>query len=154
VSDALRITGLTDTSPGAANWTYGYDPLDRLTSGTSPSITRSWTYDANGNRQTEGGTAASTYSISPASNRITGITGALARTYAYDAAGNTTGYSTVTATYNTPGVYRRWPLARPRKPRSTTPSASGSRSAAALAPSSIPTTKRATCSASMTAPAR
>ncbi len=58
------------------------------------------TRDANGNRLTEGGTAASTYTVSPSSNRITGITGALARTYAFDAAGNTTGYSTVSATYN------------------------------------------------------
>jgi YD repeat-containing protein len=99
--DAFRITGLTDTSPGASNWTYRYDPLDRLTSGTSPSVTRGWTYDANGNRLTETGTTASTYSISPSSNRITG---ALARTYAYDAAGNTTGYSTITAaTYNSAG---------------------------------------------------
>ena len=101
--DAFRITGLTDTNPGAANWTYGYDPLDRLASGTSASIARGWTYDANGNRLTETGSAPSTYSISPTSNRITGITGALARTYAYDAAGNTTGYSTVTASYNNAG---------------------------------------------------
>jgi YD repeat-containing protein len=101
--DAFRINGITDTSTGAANWSYGYDTLDRLTSGTSPSITRGWTYDANGNRQTETGTAASAYAISPSSNRITGITGALARTYAYDAAGNTTGYSTVSATYNNAG---------------------------------------------------
>jgi len=101
--DAFRITGLTDTSPGAANWTYGYDNLDRLTSGTSPTVARGWTYDADGNRLTETGTASSTYSVSPTSNRIAGITGALARTYAYDAAGNTTGYSTVTASYNDAG---------------------------------------------------
>jgi RHS repeat-associated protein len=101
--DAFRITGLTDSSPGAANWTYGYDSLDRLTSGASPTVTRGWSYDANGNRQTETGTSPSTYTVSPSSNRIAGITGALARTYAYDAAGNTTGYSTVTASYNNAG---------------------------------------------------
>ena len=101
--DAFRITSLTDTSPGASHWTYGYDSLDRLTSGTSPSVTRGWTYDANGNRLTETGSAPSTYTVSPSSNRISGITGALARTYAYDAAGNTTGYSTVTASYNNAG---------------------------------------------------
>jgi RHS repeat-associated protein len=101
--DAFRITGITDTSSGSANWTYGYDALDRITSGTSPSITRGWTYDANGNRLTESGTAASTYSISPTNNRIAGITGALARTYGYDAAGNTTSYATATATYNNAG---------------------------------------------------
>ena len=101
--NAFRITGIADTSPGAVNWTYGYDALDRITGGTSPSTTRGWTYDANGNRLTESGTAASAYTVAPASNQITSITGALARTYAYDAAGNTTGYSTVSATYNNAG---------------------------------------------------
>jgi RHS repeat-associated protein len=101
--NAFRITGITDTSAGSANWTYGYDALDRITSGTSPSITRGWTYDANGNRLTEGGTAPSSYSISPTSNQISSISGALARTYGYDAAGNTISYATVTATYNNAG---------------------------------------------------
>ncbi|MFL6604734.1 MAG: RHS repeat-associated core domain-containing protein [Steroidobacteraceae bacterium] len=101
--DAFRITGISDTSTGASNWTYGYDALDRITSGTSPSISRGWTYDANGNRLTETGTAPSAYSISPTNNRITGITGALARAYGYDAAGNTTSYATVAATYNNAG---------------------------------------------------
>jgi len=101
--DAFRITSISDTSAGAANWTYGYDGLDRITSGTSPLISRGWTYDANGNRLTESGTAPSAYSISPTNNRITGITGARARTYGYDAAGNTTSYATVTATYNNAG---------------------------------------------------
>ena len=41
--NAFRITGIADTSPGAANWTYGYDALDRITSGTSPFITRGTT---------------------------------------------------------------------------------------------------------------
>jgi len=101
--DAFRITGITDTSTGAASWTYGYDSLDRITSGVSSSIIRGWTYDANGNRRTETGTAASTYTVSTTNNRITGITGALARTYSYDAVGNTTSYSTVAATYNDAG---------------------------------------------------
>jgi len=101
--NAFRITGITDTSTGASNWTYGYDALDRLTSGTSPSTTRGWTYDADGNRLSETGASPSTYTISPTDNQITGIIGALARTYGYDAAGNTTGYSTVSETYNGAG---------------------------------------------------
>jgi RHS repeat-associated protein len=101
--DAFRIRGITDTSAGTFNWTYGYDALDRLTGGTSPSVTRGWTYDANGNRLTETGSSPSTYSISPTSHRISGITGALARTYGYDAAGNTTSYAAITATYNNAG---------------------------------------------------
>jgi RHS repeat-associated protein len=101
--DAFRITGISDTSAGSANWTYGYDSLDRITSGTSPSVTRGWTYDGNGNRRTETGSSPSTYTISPTSNRISGITGALVRTYGYDAAGNTTSYASATATYNNAG---------------------------------------------------
>jgi len=101
--DALRVTAISDTSTGASNWTYGYDVLDRLTSGANGAITRGWAYDANGNRLTETGSSASTYSIATTSNRITGITGTLARTYGYDAAGHTTSYSSVTATYNNAG---------------------------------------------------
>jgi RHS repeat-associated protein len=77
--------------------------LDRLTSGTNGTVTRGWTYDANGNRLTETGSSPSTYSIASGSNQITSITGALARTYLYDAVGNTVSYSTVNATYNARG---------------------------------------------------
>ena len=101
--NAFRITGITDTSSGASNWTYGYDALDRITSGSSSSISRGWTYDANGNRLTETGSSPSTYSIAPASNQITAIAGTLARTYGYDAAGHITSYSSMTATYNNAG---------------------------------------------------
>ena len=100
----FRITGITDTSIGSYNWTYDYDTLDRITSGTRASVTSGWTYDANGNRLTETASAPSTYSISPTSNQITAITGALARTYGYDAAGNTTqGNSTESIVYNALG---------------------------------------------------
>ena len=101
--NAFRITGLTDSSTGASSWTYGYDALDRLTSGASTSVTRGWTYDANGNRLTETGSAPSTYTVSPISNRIASITGSLARTYGYDAAGNTTSYGSAAASYNNAG---------------------------------------------------
>ncbi|HWM66559.1 MAG TPA: DUF6531 domain-containing protein, partial [Steroidobacteraceae bacterium] len=104
--NAFRITGITDTSPGASNWTYGYDALDRISSGTDATLTRGWTYDANGNRLTETGSAASTYTISSTNNQISSISGALARTYHYDAAGNTTSYSGATATYNSRGRLR------------------------------------------------
>jgi RHS repeat-associated protein len=97
--DALRITGITDTSTGASNWTYTYNVLDRIKSGLSGSTNPGWTYDANGNRKTETGAAPSTYTISATKNRINSITGALARTYTYDAAGDVLTYSTVTATY-------------------------------------------------------
>lgn len=103
--DAFRITGITDTVNGANSWTYGYDALDRLTSATKTGLTQGWTYDANGNRQTETGATPSTYSYaaSPASNRLASTSGALARTYGYDAAGNTASYAGATFTYNNHG---------------------------------------------------
>ena len=101
--NAFRITGITDTETGASSWTYGYDPLDRLTSAMTSSTTSGWTYDLNGNRVTQTGTSASTYTISPSSNQITNTTGALGRTYAYDPAGHTLGYGLVSFTYNDRG---------------------------------------------------
>ena len=101
--NASRITGITDTSPGSSNWTYGYDSLDRLASGTNGTIIRGWTYDPSGNRLTETGTSPSTYSVATGSNQITGITGTLARTYSYDAAGHILSYAGVSATYNNAG---------------------------------------------------
>ena len=101
--DANRITAITNASSSALSWSYGYDLLDRLTSSSTTADTHGWSYDSNGNRLTETGDSASAYSISTTSNQITGITGALARTYTYDAAGHTTGYSSMTATYNNAG---------------------------------------------------
>jgi RHS repeat-associated protein len=101
--DAFRITGITDTVTPANSYTYGFDSLDRLTSAVKTGTTRSWTYDANGNRLTETGASASTYTIASTNNRISSITGALPRTYAYDAAGNVLTYASITATYNNRG---------------------------------------------------
>jgi hypothetical protein len=39
------LTGPKGT--GAANWTYDYDPSDRITSRAGGTITRGWTYDSN-----------------------------------------------------------------------------------------------------------
>jgi RHS repeat-associated protein len=101
--DAFRITGITDTSTGSSNWTYGYDALDRLTSGINGTLTRGWTYDADSNRATETGTSPSTYHISASNNRLTSISGTLNRSYTYDLAGNTLTYGTFTHTYNNRG---------------------------------------------------
>jgi RHS repeat-associated protein len=112
--DAFRIIGITDSSPGASNWTYGYDALDRLTSAANGSLTRGWTYDANGNRLSETGSSPAQYQISSSTNQVSSVVGtSLQRLYSYDAAGNTT--STVTSNlqfnnrgrlqvYSTPGT--------------------------------------------------
>jgi RHS repeat-associated protein len=101
--DALRITGITDTTDSALSWTYGYDDLDRLTSGSKTGTTLGYTYDANGNRLTQTGTGASTFTVAANSNRLTSTSGALARTYGYDNAGNTTSFTGITFTYNNRG---------------------------------------------------
>jgi RHS repeat-associated protein len=96
---AFRITGITDTDNAALSQSYGYDALDRLTSATGSSLNESWTYDANGNRQTQGGATSSTYSVAAASNQLTGISGGLTRTYTYAASGQTTSYGGITFSY-------------------------------------------------------
>ena len=101
--DAFRITGITDTVTPANSYAYGYDLVDRLTSGVKTGTMRGWTYDANGNRLSETGASPSTYTIASTSNRINSISGALPRTYSYDTAGNTLTYSNITAIYNNRG---------------------------------------------------
>jgi RHS repeat-associated protein len=101
--NANRITGISDSSNSALTWTYGYDTLDRLTSGTTSAITDGWTYDANGNRLTQTGTTPITYSVSSSSNQLNATTGGLVRSYAYDAAGNPQGYGTLSFGFNDRG---------------------------------------------------
>jgi RHS repeat-associated protein len=101
--NANRITGISDSSNSALTWTYGYDTLDRLTSGTTSAITDGWTYDANGSRLTQTGTTPITFSVSSTNNQLTATTGGLVRSYSYDAAGNTEGYGSYTFTYNNRG---------------------------------------------------
>lgn len=103
VDYAQRITGLSDSGYSSNSFTFGYDLLDRVTSGSSSALSRGYTYDANGNRLTETGTVAYTASITPTNNHIASTTGGLVRTYGYDAAGNTTSYSGDTFTFNQRG---------------------------------------------------
>jgi YD repeat-containing protein len=101
--NANRISGISDSSNSALTWTYGYDSLDRLTSGTTTSITDGWTYDANGNRLTQTGTTPITFSVASASNQLTATTGNLVRSYSYDSAGHTSAYGSYTFSYNNRG---------------------------------------------------
>jgi RHS repeat-associated protein len=104
--NANRIGAISDSSNSALSWTYGYDPLDRLTSATTSATTDGWTYDANGNRLTQTGTKAITFSVSPTSNQLTSTSGGLTRTYAYDAAGNATAFGGIVYGYNDRGRMR------------------------------------------------
>jgi RHS repeat-associated protein len=53
VDSAFRIVGITDAANSALSYTYSYDSLDRLTSADTASSSLSWTYDADGNRQSQ-----------------------------------------------------------------------------------------------------
>jgi RHS repeat-associated protein len=101
--NANRITGISDSSNSALTWAFGYDALDRLTSGTTSAITDGWTYDADGNRLTQTGTNASTFHINSGNNQLSSTTGALARTYVYNAAGMTTAFGSDIFSYNNRG---------------------------------------------------
>ena len=102
VDAGSRITGITDSGSPQVSETYGYDSLDRLTSGATSAGSSGFTYDANGNRLTTTGPTG-TVTIDPNSNRISSIAGSPARTYGYDAAGNTTSYTGATFTFNARG---------------------------------------------------
>jgi len=103
VDNAMRITGISDSGVTSNSWTFGYDSLDRVTSGSSSALSRGYTYDANGNRLTETGSVAYSETNSTTSNRIASTTGGLARSYGYDSAGNTTSYGSNSYFFNQRG---------------------------------------------------
>jgi len=70
VDNASRITGISDSGLSSDTWTFGYDLLDRVTSGSSSAISRGYTYDANRNRLTTTGTTAFTDTVAPAGNQL------------------------------------------------------------------------------------
>jgi RHS repeat-associated protein len=103
VDDASRITGISDSGLSSNTFTFGYDLLDRVKTGTSSAISRGYTYDANNNRSTETGTVAFSATISSTDNQIVSTSGGLARAYSYDSAGNTKSYTGATFTFNDRG---------------------------------------------------
>jgi RHS repeat-associated protein len=92
LDNAFRITGVNNASNPSASWTYGYDNLDRITSANAASNI-SWTYDANGNRQTQGGAAAPAYAASNITlaynnrGRMSSATASGTTSYIYNALG-------------------------------------------------------------------
>jgi YD repeat-containing protein len=77
--------------------------LDRITSASTSGTSYGWTYDANGNRQTQTGSNAGTFTIGGSSNEISSSTGSVAGSYTYDAAGNTASIAGVPLYYNQHG---------------------------------------------------
>ena len=96
-----NITKITDAINPTKNKTFSYDALDRLTGGTGPWGSLSWTYDGVGNRQTqvENG-ATSTYAYESGTNRLQSVAGASSLSFTLDQNGNTTAENAKTFTYN------------------------------------------------------
>ena len=103
IDNASRITAISDSGLSSNSWTFGYDSLDRVNSGTSSAITEGYSYDANSNRLTTTGGVPSAETIATSSNQLNSTTGSIARTYSYDAAGNTLGYASNSYTFNQRG---------------------------------------------------
>ncbi|HEY6871846.1 MAG TPA: RHS repeat-associated core domain-containing protein [Geobacteraceae bacterium] len=96
-----NITAITNNLDNTKNKSYSYDALDRLTGGTGPWGTVSWTYDPVGNRLTQAdNTGTSTYVYQPGSNRLATISGAIQNSFSYDANGNMLAESTKQYSYN------------------------------------------------------
>jgi RHS repeat-associated protein len=82
---ANRITAITDPLNAAASQAYQYDALDRLTvaqTGTPPTHTQQFAYDAIGNRLSVTlDSAATNFSYSTSSNRLQKLSGTLPAGY-------------------------------------------------------------------------
>lgn len=83
--DAFRLSGVDSASDPAQSWRYGYDNLDRLTGASAPNRVLSWSYDANGNRQS---TADAVLTIAADSNRLVSMSGSRSNSYTYSNAGS------------------------------------------------------------------
>jgi len=70
-----QVLGITDGRGPGWGQSFGYDALDRLIGAAGPWGLISWTYDAQGNRQTENRGASTVYNYD-AKNRLTSTTGA------------------------------------------------------------------------------
>ncbi|MDJ0863509.1 MAG: hypothetical protein QNJ82_14875 [Gammaproteobacteria bacterium] len=92
-----NITGITDGVDSTRSQSFGYDVLDRLISATGIYGTRSYAYDAVGNRTN---TETDTYTIDSASNRLDAIAGTNPKGFSHDAAGNTVVSGALSFAYN------------------------------------------------------
>jgi len=100
---ASRIDGQLDTGNANNSATYGYDPLDRLTRATLPSVTYGYGYDATGNRTTQtAGASTRTYTTESTSNRLAALSNP-AQSLSYDTNGSQTGDGSNTYAYDVRG---------------------------------------------------
>lgn len=94
-----NITGITNNLDPTKNKTYGYDPLNRLSTAAGPWGLISYTYDNVGNRQTET-THLGLTNYAYTSNRLAFTTGEKIFSFTYDLNGNTISENTRQYIYN------------------------------------------------------
>lgn len=88
-----QMTSLTDYLYSSQSQIYGYDELSRLTSATSGSGNRGYTYDATGNRKTHTLNGVTThYATAIGSNRLNSLSVGNTRTYGYTPNGDVSGW--------------------------------------------------------------
>jgi RHS repeat-associated protein len=90
-TDKTNVTGIVDAVAAANNESLGYNDAARLSTASGAYGTRSWTYDANGNRTSETANGVlDTYYYVTNSNRLSNIArnAAATRIFTYDSAGN------------------------------------------------------------------
>ncbi len=94
--DANNIIGITNVLDGSRTQAFGYDELNRLTGADGIYGDYAYTYDANGNRQTQTlGMATDTYSYISYTHRLDEVDdGITPQTFSYDNNGNTSSNGT------------------------------------------------------------
>jgi RHS repeat-associated protein len=107
---ASQITGYRTALNPAIDQSFTYDAAGRVTGFTDATGSKTYAYDASGNRAgmtataPDGTAAAYPYAIDPATNRLLQAQGpGWAKAYAYDAAGNTTADGTYSFAYDAKG---------------------------------------------------
>jgi len=96
-----NITGIIDWIDRTRDKTFGYDPLNRLTSASAAALwgTETYTYDPLNNILSRvNGTQTTTYNYSQ--NRLMSLTGAGATSFVYDTRGNVTSKGAVTLSFD------------------------------------------------------
>ncbi|MEN5062294.1 RHS repeat-associated core domain-containing protein [Luteimonas sp. TWI1416] len=99
-----EVTSIQNWSRTQYNQNFGYDPLSRLTSITSPIGNQSFTFDANGNRTYHQWLSNESYTTQPGSNRLLSSD----HQFTYDGRGNrrTKSWNGSTSTYHYDGFNR------------------------------------------------
>ena len=93
-----NITAIADQLDPTKSKSYGYDPLDRLSSAQGPWGSLAYTYDGVGNRLKESNEEETLYSYQ--ANRLMSTTGQKPYAFTYDANGNTTAENVKGYIYN------------------------------------------------------